>query len=94
MIAYGVLHWKRDLSLKNSNLIEIASFAYPHEAHIAKANLESAEIPSFIINEHFIYLFCLKMHDSAWLEASIFEARNFLASRSSEKFLNEEDGCL
>lgn len=33
-------------------MIVIARFSFPHEAHIAKANLESAGIKSFIADEH------------------------------------------
>ena len=38
----------------SNNLIEIASFSYPHEAHIAKASLEAFEIPAFITDEYTI----------------------------------------
>lgn len=38
----------------SNNLIEIASFSYPHEAQIAKASLESAGIPAFITDENTI----------------------------------------
>lgn len=38
----------------SNNLIEIASFSYPHEAHIAKASLDAADIPAFITDEHTI----------------------------------------
>ncbi len=40
--------------MSTNNLVEVASFSYPHEAHIAKASLEAAEIPAFIANEHLI----------------------------------------
>ncbi len=33
-------------------MIVVARFSFPHEAHIAKANLESAGIKSFIGDEH------------------------------------------
>lgn len=33
-------------------MIVVARFSFPHEAHIAKANLESAGIDSFIADEH------------------------------------------
>ncbi|GAL10927.1 hypothetical protein JCM19233_1912 [Vibrio astriarenae] len=33
-------------------MIVVARFSFPHEAHIAKANLESAGIESFIADEH------------------------------------------
>ncbi|NLN83974.1 MAG: DUF2007 domain-containing protein [Firmicutes bacterium] len=33
-------------------MIVIARFSFPHEAHIAKASLESAGITSFIADEH------------------------------------------
>lgn len=35
-------------------LVTIASFSFPHEAHLAKAQLEAAGIPSFIADEHTI----------------------------------------
>ena len=34
--------------------IQIASFSFPHEAHIAKASLEAANIPASIADEHTI----------------------------------------
>jgi len=36
------------------NQIQIASFSFPHEAHIAKASLEAANIPASIADEHTI----------------------------------------
>ncbi len=36
------------------NKIQIASFSFPHEAHIAKASLEAANIPATIADEHTI----------------------------------------
>ena len=41
--------------------IQIASFSFPHEAHIAKASLEAANIPASIADEHTInmdWLYC------------------------------------
>jgi hypothetical protein len=38
----------------NSTLITIASFSFPYEAHIARANLEAEGIPAFIADEHTI----------------------------------------
>lgn len=35
-------------------LVTIASFSFPHEAHLAKAQLEAAGIPGFIADEHTI----------------------------------------
>ncbi|GAL10968.1 hypothetical protein JCM19233_1953 [Vibrio astriarenae] len=35
-------------------MIVVARFSFPHEAHIAKASLESAGIESFIADEHTI----------------------------------------
>ena len=40
--------------MNNSTLITIASFSFPHEAHIARASLEAAGIPVFIADEHTI----------------------------------------
>lgn len=36
------------------NQIQIASFSFPHEAHIAKASLEAANIPATIADEYTI----------------------------------------
>ena len=38
----------------SSNLKEVASFSYSHEAHIAKGRLDVAGIPVFITDEHTI----------------------------------------
>lgn len=35
-------------------LVTIASFSFPHEAHLAKAQLDAAGIPGFIADEHTI----------------------------------------
>jgi hypothetical protein len=35
-------------------LITIATFSFPHEAHLAKAQLDAMDIPSFIADEHTI----------------------------------------
>jgi hypothetical protein len=35
-------------------LVTIATFSFPHEAHIAKAKLDALGIPSFIADEHTI----------------------------------------
>ncbi len=37
-----------------NNLKQIASFTFPHEAQIAKASLDAANIPAFIADEHTI----------------------------------------
>jgi hypothetical protein len=35
-------------------LVTIATFSFPHEAHIAKATLEASGIPAFLADEHTI----------------------------------------
>jgi hypothetical protein len=40
--------------MNDSKLITIASFSFPHEAHVAQANLEAEGIPAFIADEHTI----------------------------------------
>lgn len=35
-------------------LVTIATFSFPHEAHLAKAQLDASGIPSFIADEHTI----------------------------------------
>lgn len=36
------------------NLVEIASYSFPHEAHVAKASLDAAGIPAFLTDEYTI----------------------------------------
>jgi hypothetical protein len=57
---YATLHW-RPLSqryvfknMNESQLITIATYSFPHEAHVAKASLDVADIPAFIADEHTI----------------------------------------
>lgn len=40
--------------MNESELITIATYSFPHEAHVAKANLDAAGIPAFIADEHTI----------------------------------------
>lgn len=36
------------------DLVEIASYSFPHEAHVAWASLDAAGIPAFLTDEHTI----------------------------------------
>ncbi len=47
-------HSLHDYGMISNNLVEIASFSYPYEAHIARASLDAADIPVFITDEHTI----------------------------------------
>lgn len=40
--------------MNESELITIAIYSLPHEAHVAKASLDAAGIPAFIADEHTI----------------------------------------
>lgn len=40
--------------MNGASLITVASYSFPHEAHIAKASLEAEGIPVFIADEHTI----------------------------------------
>jgi hypothetical protein len=40
--------------MTNDTLVTIATYSMPHEAHIARASLEAADIYAFIANEHTI----------------------------------------
>lgn len=40
--------------MNESALITIATYSFPHEAHVAKANLDAAGIPAYIADEHTI----------------------------------------
>ncbi len=43
---------KAPAASKEGQLVCVATFAYPDEAHVARALLESASIPSYLENEH------------------------------------------
>lgn len=45
-----------------SSLTTIASFSFPHEAQLARANLEAAGIPAFVADEHTINMQWLYSH--------------------------------
>jgi len=60
----------------SSHLVEIASFSYPHEAHIAKASLESANIPVFITDEYTINM--------QWLYSNALGGVRLLVPRAYE----------
>ncbi len=67
----------------NSNpLVQIASYTFLPEAHIAKASLEAAEIPVFITDEHTI-----NMH---WLYANAIGGVKLLVPQDRA----EEAKCL
>jgi hypothetical protein len=40
-------------------LVTIATFSFPHEAHIAKAHLDSVGIPSFVADEYTVNMYWL-----------------------------------
>ncbi|MCL2160534.1 MAG: DUF2007 domain-containing protein [Betaproteobacteria bacterium] len=40
-------------------LVTIATFSFPHEAHLAKAQLDAFDIPSFIADGHTINMYWL-----------------------------------
>lgn len=48
--------------MSNSSLITVASFSFPHEAQLARANLESAGVPAFVADEHTINMQWLYSH--------------------------------
>lgn len=77
-------------------MIVLARFSFPHEAHIAKANLESAGIKSFVADEHTV--------NTQWLysnaiggvrlmvsEADVEEATEILACDFSESLENHSE---
>lgn len=59
-------------------MVVVARFSFPHEAHIAKANLESAGIESFIADEHTV--------NTQWLYSNaIGGVRLFVAGEDLEE---------
>ncbi|WP_435249669.1 DUF2007 domain-containing protein [Vibrio sp. nBUS_14] len=70
-------------------MIVVARFSFPHEAHIAKANLESAGIESFIADEHtvntqWLYSNAIGGVRLMVLEENLEEATEILTSDFSE----------
>ena len=61
----------------SNNLIEIASFSYPHDAHIAKASLEASDIPVFITDEYTINM--------QWLYSNALGGVRLLVPKDYEK---------
>ena len=54
MFLLNILSCDVEQKMISSNLREVASFSFSHEAHIAKARLDAADIPVFITDEHTI----------------------------------------
>ncbi|MEZ9303656.1 phosphoenolpyruvate synthase [Vibrio breoganii] len=78
-------------------MIVVGRFSFPHEAHIAKANLESAGIESFIADEYTINMQWLYSNAIGGVrlmvnEADEAEAINILQADFSEA-LDETEVC-
>ena len=80
-------------------MIVVARFSFPHEAYLAKANLESAGIDSFIADEHTVNTQWLYSHAMGGVrlmveESNLAEAKEILTSDFSESLENhtKEDG--
>ncbi len=77
------------------SLVQIASYSFPPEAHIAKASLEAAEIPVFITDEHTInmqWLYANAIGGIRLLVPSDYadEAREILKADFSESITEKE----
>ena len=73
------------------NFIQVASFSFPIEAHIAKSSLESAEIPVFLTNENVINMQWLYSHAMGGVQLFVpekfeAEARVIIESDFSGEF--------
>lgn len=76
-------------------LVTISRFSFPHEAHIAKAKLESAGIPTFLADEQTIGMdwfnsnalggVKLKVPESFVIEAEEMLSRDFSSELIAEK---------
>lgn len=62
-------------------MIVIARFSFPHEAHIAKANLESAGIESFIADEHTVNM--------QWLYSNAIGGVRLMVAEEDEEEANQ-----
>lgn len=65
----------------SNNLIIIATFSFPFEAHIAKASLDAANIPAFIADEHTINM--------QWLYSNALGGVKLLVPKEYEKEARE-----
>lgn len=86
-------------------MIVVARFSFPHEAYLAKANLESAGIDSFIADEHTVNTQWLYSHAMGGVrlmveESDLAEANEILTSDFSESLENhtketgeKQDAC-
>ena len=82
-------------------LVTIASFSFPHEAHIARAKLESEGIPAFVADEHTINMQWLYSNALGGVKVQVpdtfvKQANEVLALNDSEALIAQEgyDGFL
>nr|WP_242537977.1 DUF2007 domain-containing protein [Vibrio parahaemolyticus] len=86
-------HLNRALYHKEQYVIVVARFSFPHEAHIAKASLDSAGIESHIADEHTVntqWLYSNAMGGVRLMvsDSDVEEAKQILSSDFSESLEN------
>ncbi|MDF1780863.1 MAG: DUF2007 domain-containing protein [Alcanivoracaceae bacterium] len=86
--------------MSDTSLVKVASFSFPHEAHIAKASLEAAGIPAFVadentVNMHWLYSNAMGGVRVLVARASLAEAQRILDGDYSEELEDGEplDSC-
>ncbi len=80
----------------SSYLQQVATFSFPFEAHIAKASLDAAGIPSFIADEHTINMQWLYSNALGGIRLLVptdhlSEARELLAQDYSQNLAQQVD---
>jgi len=76
-------------------MITIATFSFPHEAHIARAKLESEDIPAFVADEHTINMQWLFSNALGGVrlqvpEPFVIQAKQILAIDFSDSVIAEQ----
>ena len=69
-----------------SKPVIVATYLYPHEAHIARASLESAGIPAVLADEHTI--------NTDWLYAQALGGVKLLVDEARAAEENPADRCM
>lgn len=82
--------------MSENTLVTAASFSFPHEAHIAKATLESEGIPAFVADEHTINMQWLYSNAMGGVRVQVpfkylEQAQNILSADFSD-LLGSENG--
>jgi hypothetical protein len=82
--------------MNRNTLVTVASFSFPHEAHLAVANLEAAGITAFVADEHTINMQWLYSNALGGVRvqvpAALAEEAKEVLSQDLSHLLDEEFG--